>query len=137
MFIDLYLAAFQDNTTRHRRFSPGVAELLVFHPVDTVAKRLMSNKAKVMNASVFLLLQQSLIGTFFRELEGLVLNPLLDHLSGSGWRAVGTQGLVVVSGSRIRRRIQSAPTGLQIRWSAMVQRLDHETLQNPIHQRLR
>lgn len=25
----------------------GVAELLVFHPVDTVAKRLMSNKAKV------------------------------------------------------------------------------------------
>jgi hypothetical protein len=25
----------------------GVAELLIFHPVDTVAKRLMSNKAKV------------------------------------------------------------------------------------------
>jgi len=25
----------------------GVAELLVFHPVDTIAKRLMSNKAKV------------------------------------------------------------------------------------------
>ncbi|CAE6466629.1 unnamed protein product [Rhizoctonia solani] len=27
----------------------GVAELLVFHPVDTIAKRLMSNKAKVRN----------------------------------------------------------------------------------------
>jgi len=25
----------------------GIAELLIFHPVDTVAKRLMSNKAKV------------------------------------------------------------------------------------------
>ena len=27
---------------------PGIAELLIFHPVDTVAKRLMSNKAKVL-----------------------------------------------------------------------------------------
>jgi hypothetical protein len=25
----------------------GVAELLIFHPVDTIAKRLMSNQAKV------------------------------------------------------------------------------------------
>ena len=25
----------------------GVSELLIFHPVDTIAKRLMSNKAKV------------------------------------------------------------------------------------------
>ncbi|KZT38453.1 mitochondrial carrier protein [Sistotremastrum suecicum HHB10207 ss-3] len=35
----------------------GVAELLVFHPVDTIAKRLMSNKAKVsstgLNAIIF------------------------------------------------------------------------------------
>ncbi|KAF8635698.1 hypothetical protein AX15_000323 [Amanita polypyramis BW_CC] len=30
----------------------GVAELLVFHPVDTVAKRLMSNKAKVSFATL-------------------------------------------------------------------------------------
>jgi hypothetical protein len=29
----------------------GVAELLIFHPVDTIAKRLMSNKAKVGFAS--------------------------------------------------------------------------------------
>lgn len=28
-------------------FDAGVAELLVFHPVDTIAKRLMSNKNKV------------------------------------------------------------------------------------------
>ena len=27
----------------------GVAELLVFHPVDTIAKRLMSNKSKASN----------------------------------------------------------------------------------------
>ncbi|KAF9236958.1 mitochondrial carrier protein [Melanogaster broomeanus] len=30
----------------------GVAELLVFHPVDTVAKRLMSNKAKVSSSAL-------------------------------------------------------------------------------------
>lgn len=29
------------------KFCAGVAELVVFHPVDTVAKRLMSNKSKV------------------------------------------------------------------------------------------
>jgi hypothetical protein len=27
--------------------APGVAELVVFHPVDTIAKRLMSNKSQV------------------------------------------------------------------------------------------
>lgn len=35
----------------------GIAELLVFHPVDTIAKRLMSNKAKLsastLNATIF------------------------------------------------------------------------------------
>ncbi|KAI5899058.1 mitochondrial carrier protein [Schizophyllum commune] len=30
----------------------GIAELLVFHPVDTIAKRLMSNKAKVSMATL-------------------------------------------------------------------------------------
>lgn len=30
--------------------SAGIAELLVFHPVDTIAKRLMSNSTKVANA---------------------------------------------------------------------------------------
>jgi hypothetical protein len=32
----------------------GVAELLIFHPVDTIAKRLMSNKAKVLTSLLFL-----------------------------------------------------------------------------------
>ncbi|KDQ54850.1 hypothetical protein JAAARDRAFT_181524 [Jaapia argillacea MUCL 33604] len=30
----------------------GIAELLIFHPVDTIAKRLMSNKAKLGSASL-------------------------------------------------------------------------------------
>jgi hypothetical protein len=35
------------------RASLGVAELLIFHPVDTIAKRLMSNKAKVLTFLLF------------------------------------------------------------------------------------
>ncbi|KAI4152115.1 MAG: hypothetical protein LQ340_003100 [Diploschistes diacapsis] len=31
--------------------SAGVAELLIFHPVDTIAKRLMSNQAKITSAA--------------------------------------------------------------------------------------
>jgi hypothetical protein len=31
----------------------GIAELLIFHPVDTIAKRLMSSKAKVSTFLVF------------------------------------------------------------------------------------
>jgi len=31
--------------------SAGIAELAVFHPVDTIAKRLMSNQGKILNAS--------------------------------------------------------------------------------------
>lgn len=31
--------------------SAGIAELMIFHPVDTIAKRLMSNSTKVTNAS--------------------------------------------------------------------------------------
>ena len=34
-----------------RWFYVGIAEFLVFHPVDTIAKRLMSNKAKVRSSS--------------------------------------------------------------------------------------
>ena len=30
----------------------GIAELLIFHPVDTVAKRLMSNKGKVSDINI-------------------------------------------------------------------------------------
>ena len=37
--------------SRSADWRAGVAELLVFHPVDTIAKRLMSNKAKVRSGS--------------------------------------------------------------------------------------
>jgi hypothetical protein len=30
----------------------GIAELVLFHPVDTIAKRLMSNKGKVRQLSL-------------------------------------------------------------------------------------
>ena len=36
------------DTDIHMFLLIGIAELLIFHPVDTVAKRLMSNKAKVL-----------------------------------------------------------------------------------------
>ncbi|KKA27484.1 hypothetical protein TD95_001979 [Thielaviopsis punctulata] len=31
--------------------SAGIAELMMFHPVDTIAKRLMSNQSKILNAA--------------------------------------------------------------------------------------
>ena len=37
--------------TRLNEAFAGVAELVVFHPVDTIAKRLMSNKSKVRQSS--------------------------------------------------------------------------------------
>lgn len=52
----------------------GVAELLVFHPVDTVAKRLMSNKAKVMLKSSLPSIPQLIL------LLGLVLRTQQYHL---------------------------------------------------------
>lgn len=33
--------------------SAGIAELMIFHPVDTIAKRLMSNQTKVTSATAF------------------------------------------------------------------------------------
>jgi len=42
-------------TSHYVRAIVGIAELLIFHPVDTIAKRLMSSKAKV---STFLLFVQ-------------------------------------------------------------------------------
>ena len=34
-------------------FRVGIAELLIFHPVDTIAKRLMSNTSQVRLDAVF------------------------------------------------------------------------------------
>ena len=39
------------NTKRYGLGSAGIAELAIFHPVDTIAKRLMSNQGKVTSAA--------------------------------------------------------------------------------------
>jgi hypothetical protein len=58
----------------------GVAELLIFHPVDTIAKRLMSNKAKVSLSS--------LSPIIFREYATAPLRrKLLSLFPGLGYAA--------------------------------------------------
>lgn len=58
----------------------GVAELLVFHPVDTIAKRLMSNKAKVTFSN--------LSSIIFRDQAGAPLGKrLLSLFPGLGYAA--------------------------------------------------
>ena len=56
--------------TTHTETVPGVSELLIFHPVDTIAKRLMSNKAKVPSQPVHNVTRSHLT-------KGLL--PELDH----------------------------------------------------------
>jgi len=56
----------------------GVSELLIFHPVDTIAKRLMSNKAKV----------SSLNSIIFRDAASAPLSKkLLSLFPGLGYAA--------------------------------------------------
>jgi len=59
----------------------GVAELLVFHPVDTIAKRLMSNKAKVSfgNLSQIIFREHARAPIFGRALS---LFPGLGYAAG-------------------------------------------------------
>ncbi|KAB5590261.1 mitochondrial carrier [Ceratobasidium theobromae] len=58
----------------------GVAELLVFHPVDTIAKRLMSNQAKVS--------MSTLSPIIFREYSNApVLRKMLSLFPGLGYAA--------------------------------------------------
>ncbi|VDB83323.1 unnamed protein product [Peniophora sp. CBMAI 1063] len=58
----------------------GIAELLIFHPVDTIAKRLMSNKAKVGDVG--------LSTVIFREHAGAPLGRrLLSLFPGLGYAA--------------------------------------------------
>ncbi|KAI0056702.1 mitochondrial carrier [Artomyces pyxidatus] len=58
----------------------GVAELLIFHPVDTIAKRLMSNKAKVST--------QGLSAIIFREQAAAPLGrKILSLFPGLGYAA--------------------------------------------------
>lgn len=54
----------------------GVAELMIFHPVDTIAKRLMSNKAKFTPATASTIIfrdaaSKSITGKFFSLFPGL------------------------------------------------------------------
>ena len=99
----------------------GVAELLIFHPVDTIAKRLMSNKAKV-------LLWLAHIGSRANLTEGLVLLPELDTFPRCGYSTSVQETGVALPRSRICRRIQGLAADLQVRRSTMVQRSDQEKL---------
>ncbi|KAH8107639.1 mitochondrial carrier domain-containing protein [Cristinia sonorae] len=59
----------------------GIAELLVFHPVDTIAKRLMSNKSKVTFASLSpIIFRDHAASTLPRKL--LSLFPGLGYAAG-------------------------------------------------------
>ncbi|KAG6896060.1 Mitochondrial GTP/GDP carrier protein 1 [Termitomyces sp. T32_za158] len=59
----------------------GIAELLIFHPVDTVAKRLMSNKAKVSFSTLSpILFRDAASATLPRKL--LSLFPGLGYAAG-------------------------------------------------------
>ena len=98
--------AFQlEDTTR----SLGVAELLVFHPVDTVAKRLMSNKAKVMNLFYVSLAPAVLIGTSFEKVSFSTLSPILfrDAAGASLGRKVLSlfPGLGYAAGYKVLQRV--------------------------------
>ncbi|KAH9932552.1 mitochondrial carrier [Fomitopsis serialis] len=57
----------------------GIAELLVFHPVDTIAKRLMSNKSKVS--------MSTLSPIVFREYATAPLGKSCSRSSRSGYAA--------------------------------------------------
>jgi hypothetical protein len=73
----------------------GVSELLIFHPVDTIAKRLMSNKAKVLSqpthSGVALTLLKgsfSLNSIIFRDAASVPLpKKLLSLFPGLGYAA--------------------------------------------------
>ena len=69
--------------------SAGVAELVIFHPVDTIAKRLMSNKSKVCPCQaehpasltdLFILTNHYSLFMMRMGYLGVVLNALTHHL---------------------------------------------------------
>ncbi|TFY81212.1 hypothetical protein EWM64_g2801 [Hericium alpestre] len=62
-------------------WTPGVAELLIFHPVDTIAKRLMSNKGKVSFSTLSpIIFRDHATAPFGRKL--LSLFPGLGYAAG-------------------------------------------------------
>ena len=92
----------------------GVSELLIFHPVDTIAKRLMSNKAKVLSH-----LARS--GSRANPIKGLVLLPELDHFPRCCNRSSTQEAAIAIPWSRVRCRIQGFTADLQVRRSTVVQ----------------
>ena len=77
-----------------KRLFAGVSELLIFHPVDTIAKRLMSNKAKVLHrlicSGIWLNLRKvsSLNSIIFRDAASAPLSTkLLSLFPGLGYAA--------------------------------------------------
>jgi len=59
----------------------GVAELLIFHPVDTIAKRLMSNKAKVSFSALNSIIFRDQAAASFGK-KALSLFPGLGYAAG-------------------------------------------------------
>lgn len=104
----------------------GVSELLIFHPVDTIAKRLMSNKAKVTP-------QLSRSEAHADRVKGLILCPELDHFPRCRLSTGTQKAAVALPRSRVCGGIQDLAADLQIRWSTVVQRLDQEKLQGQLH----
>ena len=112
----------------------GVAELLIFHPVDTIAKRLMSNKAKVWaNAGYYLRLvsNETLISS------GFVLYIEPHTLPGCRNCTTPSQVYLSLPGPWVCCRLQSCATDVQVRRPAMVQWLDQTALWYAVHEYVR
>ncbi|KAG1716068.1 hypothetical protein ID866_1094 [Astraeus odoratus] len=66
----------------------GVAELVIFHPVDTVAKRLMSNKSKVHLSPMYAVSTSTLSSIIFREYASAPLGrKFMSLFPGLGYAA--------------------------------------------------
>ena len=123
----------------------GVAELLVFHPVDTIAKRLMSNKSKVCHSLSAgtraprprLCPPTSCSPTPHPPRTGVRLVALPDHLQGVRDRAPRPQAPLPLPRARLRRGLQGHPAHIQVRRPALVLRHPQPPLPRQLHQRVR
>lgn len=82
----------------------GVAELIIFHPVDTVAKRLMSNKSKVPSCYVC-----AVLSTYGKAI-GVIYITVTNHLPRCSCSSLGPQTSVIVPWSWLRRWLQDHAT---------------------------
>lgn len=90
----------------------------------------MSNKAKVLFP-----LSYSDVPT--DHVKGLVLRPELDHIPRCRFSTGAQKAAVALPRSWVCSGIQDLAADLQVRRSAMVQRLDQEKLQGQLHKRVR